>query len=174
MRYRTGLFALFIMLLLSRMTLAAESLAGPEDNAIESVLSNSKTLQRETLALLDELYFTEQSILYPQQDLLLILFAQDHGADIYLQRLELSIDDKPVEVHYYRGGDLEKLMDNAEQSLFSTLVPAGNHTLRARLYGLGLMSGPYIEGEATIAKGKKALYIKLLIQSNSLAFKEWN
>jgi len=156
--------------LLCALAAAAAPAGATERNP---VVSQSRALQMDATRLLFEFYYTEQSILFPEYDLVTLQFNQEYGAQMLLQRLELSIDGQLVETLNYSFGDIERLMAGAHQRLYATLLPAGSHSLKARLYGIGFRHGPYLEGETPIEKGAMPLQLHMRVQGTRLVFEQW-
>lgn len=145
----------------------------PQDPAIQALIERSRQSQLDAQTLLHDIYVTESSLLFPQTNLLVVMLTQEYGAQILLERLELSIDDRPVEAHRYTGEDLEKLMNRAHQVIYTALIPPGFHTLDAKLYGMGLAGGPRIETEFSIDKGSYPLFVELSISGDALGHRVW-
>lgn len=138
-----------------------------------TVISKSRALQMDATGLLFDFYYTEQSILFPEYDLVTLQFNQEYGAQMLLQRLELSINGQPVEQFEYNFGDIERLMAGGYQRLYATLLPNGTHQIKARLHGIGFRQGPYLEGEALFEKGAMPLQLHMRVQGARLVFEQW-
>lgn len=154
-----------IALLLAPLT-TAETRQNP-------VVAESRALQIDATRLLFDFYYTEQSLLFPEYDLITLQFNQEYGAQMLLQRLELWINGEKVDELSYTFGDIEKLMAGAHQRLFATLLPAGSHTLKARLHGIGFRHGPYLEGEVQIEKTAMPIQLHMRVQGAVLVFEQW-
>jgi len=159
-----------VVALVVALALAPQVAAAPKQDA---VIADSRALQMDATRLLFDFYYTEQSILFPEYDLVTLQFNQEYGAQMLLQRLELSINGELVEQLEYSFGDIERLMAGAHQRLYATLLPAGSHTLKARLYGIGFRQGPYLEGEAQIEKNAMPVQIHMRVQGAKLVFEQW-
>lgn len=139
--------------------------------ALNPVLAETRF--EEGQKLLDEIYQSEHSLIHPGMDLLFVTFIQDFGADIFLEKLELRLDNRLVVEHVYTWEDVAKLMEQAVQQLYTNLISPGEHTLYARLYGRGMIGRDYLEGESTITKGGNPTYVEISIVANKLHFEVW-
>ncbi|WP_210396046.1 hypothetical protein [Motiliproteus sediminis] len=137
------------------------------------VVAESRALQIEATRLLFDFYYTEQSLLFPEYDLITLQFNQEYGAQMLLQRLEIWLNGNKVDQLEYSFGDIEKLMAGAHQRIYATLLPAGSHTLKARLYGIGFRHGPYLEGEVQIEKAAMPIQLHMRVQGANLVFEQW-
>lgn len=130
--------------------------------------------QLESMAILYDIYHVERSILYPENDFVFLTFSQKFGANIYLDRMELHLDGQPVELHRYNGDEILLLMNSAVQEVYATLVTPGNHTLEAKLFGVGLVNKQYIKGSTSFKKGPGTLFLRVDIEGGELEFQQWN
>ena len=134
----------------------------------------SSYAQLESMAVLYDIYHAERSILYPENDFVFLTFSQKYGANIYLDRMELHLDGQPVETHHYTGDEILLLMNLAVQEVYATLVTPGEHTLEAKLFGVGLVNKQYIKGSTTFNKGPGTLFLSVEINGGELEFQQWN
>ena len=134
---------IFCALILSSTTVRAI------DN--QALIKQSHSIQVAASDLLTNLYMTEHSLLYPRNDLVMIMFSQIQGARIFLHSAEVYINDELVETYKYRMSQVEMLAHyRAIQPVFTTLLPAGEHNIRVRIYGLAMGGNRYIEAEKVI------------------------
>lgn len=143
-------------------------------HAIELDKRKISYVQLEAMAVLYDVYSAERSILYPENDIIFLTFSQNFGANIYLDRFELELDGKPVEVHHYNGDEILLLMNLAVQEAFAALVTPGEHTLKAKLFGVGLVNKQFIKGATTFTKGPGTLFLRIDINGGELEFQTWN
>jgi hypothetical protein len=170
----SSLLAFCLPLLLVEPAWAQQESAQPlKGQRLDTLLLQSESVQLASLNLLNEIFITETSILFPQTDLFVVMLAQDYGAQILLQKLELMIDGSLVKTHHFNGHDMERLMDRGEQTIHTSLLAAGHHTLGVKLYGLGFLQGPMIEGDFSLKKGAQPHFVELSISGKAMRFNEW-
>ncbi len=142
------------------------------DNSL--LLKQSRSLQTEASSLLTDLYLTEHSILFPVNDLVMVMFSQIQGARIFLHYAEFYIDDELIETFKFPMEKVELLAHyRAVQPMFITLLPSGEHVIKVRIYGLALGGNRFVEAEKVIHKGDKPLFLKLDNQFRHIEVTEW-
>ncbi|RRJ84274.1 hypothetical protein [Aestuariirhabdus litorea] len=169
--------ALSILLWLSLSTLASASQPlSPEleEAELQQLLQQSLKLQQETIGLLDDIYLTESSILFPQTNLLVVILSQDYGATLLLEQLELSLNGEQVAVHRYSERDMERLMRRGVQTIYTTLIPPGAYSIGARLHGTGFAGGPSITSDLQFHKGSRPLFVEIVISGSQMVLKQWD
>ncbi|MFT5720847.1 MAG: hypothetical protein ACI9W6_001147 [Motiliproteus sp.] len=140
--------------------LALPALAAPE-SAHNALLKQSHSLELTASSLLTELYLTEHTIVFPQNDRVMLMFSQSPEAKAFLHYAELYIDGERVDTYIYPRQKLDLLaQQHAIQPLFSTLLPPGEHRLRVRIYGLALGDNHYVEAETVIHKANQPLFLQ--------------
>ena len=155
------------------LSLGYASLSANEQ-PIDTLLKRSQAIQMAASDLLTELYLTEHSILFPQHDLVVIMFSQIQGARIFLHQAEVFINDELVETYRFPMLKVEQLAHRrAIQPLFSTLLPAGEHSIRVRIHGLQLGGNNIVETEKIIQKAGKPMFLQLNNGFREIEVTEW-
>tara|TARA_R110002167_G_scaffold30636_2_gene101202 strand:+ start:4124 stop:4579 length:456 start_codon:yes stop_codon:yes gene_type:complete len=141
---------------------------------ISTLMKQSHTIQIAASNLLTELYLTEHSILFPRNDLVVVMFSQILGAKIFLYSAEFYINDELIETYKYPMPKLELLAHHrAVQPMFATLLPAGEHNIKVRIYGLALGGNRFVEVEKVVRKADKPLYLQLNNGFREIEIREW-
>lgn len=142
------------------------------DNA--DLIKQSQTIQIAASDLLTEMYLTEHSLLFPRNDLVVIMFSQIQGARVFLHEAEFYINDELIESYKYPMFTLELLAHyRAVQPMFSTLLPAGEHAIRVRIKGLMFGGNRAIDAEKIIHKADKPLFLQLVNGFREIEITEW-
>lgn len=159
------------LILCCALSLPALAATEPDNRTL---LKQSYSIEMAASNLLTELYLTEHSILFPQNDLVMVMFSQILGAKIFLHYAEFYINDELIETYKYPMSKLELLAHyRAVQPMFTTLLPAGEHTIKVRIYGLALGGNRYVEAEKVIYKADKPLFLQLDNGFREIEVSQW-
>ena len=174
MSHRTGFFSLICLLSLL-LPVQAIADAGAQERDLDALLARARATQTESLRYLEGLYASEQSLLLPANDRLVVVFLkQDRDVDALLHEIELRIDNQIAEVYSHHIGDLEKMQDGAVIPLHATLLSVGRHSIGVSVTG---MDSPDGDGpaKATLAfdTGSVAHFVEIRVTRNGIRFKEW-
>lgn len=162
---------LFTLILSCTLSLPGYSATTTDNNLL---LKQSHSLQIAASDLLTEFYLTEHSILFPQNDLIMVMFSQIQGARIFLHYAEFYIDDELIETYKYPMWKVELLAHySAVQPMFTTLLPNGEHSIKIRIYGLAMGGDRFVEAEKVIHKTDKPLYLQLSNGFREIVLTEW-
>lgn len=154
-----------VLILTSTTTKAADN---------QALIRQSHSIQIAASDLLTNLYMTEHSLLNPRSDLVMVMFSQIQGARIFLHYAEIYINDELIETYKYPMLKVELLAHyRAIQPIFTTLLPAGEHSIRIRIYGLAMGGNRFVEAEKVINKGSKPLYLQLNNGFREIEVTEW-
>ncbi len=165
----------FLLMLLAPFGYAQTPQESPQESeALLQLLQQSQQLQHESIGLLEDIYLTESSILFPQTNLLVVILSQDYGATLLLEKLELSLDGEQVAVHRYTERDMERLMRRGVQTIYTTLIPPGSHSVGARLHGTGFSGGPSIADELQFRKRSRPLFVEVVITGSEMRLRQWD
>ncbi len=158
--------------LLCSILILTSATAGAIDN--QALIKQSHSIQTAASDLLTNLYMTEHSLLNPRNDLVMVMFSQIQGARIFLHYAEIYINDELIETYKYPMLKVELLAHRrAIQPIFTTLLPAGEHTIRVRIYGLAMGGNRFVEAEKVIHKAGKPLYLQLNNGFREIEVTEW-
>ncbi|MEH6473229.1 MAG: hypothetical protein V7752_18495 [Halopseudomonas sp.] len=172
-RMKSGrpLSGIFTSLCCCVLVLSAHPIRAADSTAL---LKQSHTIQIAASDLLTELYLTEHSILFPRNDLVMVMFSQIQGARIFLHYAEFYINDELIETYQYPMPKVEMLAHHrAVQPMFTTLLPSGEHSIKVRIYGLAMGGNRYVEAEKVIRKADKPLFLLLNNGFREVEVTEW-
>ncbi|QSX30920.1 hypothetical protein [Shewanella cyperi] len=128
-------------------------------------------VQQQALALLQQVYDLEESILIPDKDQLFVMFDKEMGAAILVERIEVFLDEQLVTNRVFSTADLLKFMDRGIAPISARLVPPGEHRLKILLHS---MNQPVISSELQFHKGSSPQFIRLNLLNNKVELLNWS
>lgn len=140
--------------------------------SLESSLAQSNASNQRALSLLRELYSIEESMIYPENDQLVLMMAQQYGAHALLQRVDLYIDKKLVVSHQIGMSDLEKLMNRGIFRIASRLVPPGLHIIDVEFFSFS-QKNP-VKNQFKFNKQPYPQFIRLSLNGGQIALDDWS
>lgn len=145
------------------------------DESQDSLLRRVRSTQVGAVRLLEGLYASEESLLLPANDRLLVVFLkQDADVQALLHKVEFRIDNRVLQVYAHQIGDLEKMTNGAVIPLHATLLSAGKHTCGVSITGLDNddSDGP-AEATFSFVSGPQSHFIEVRITRDGIQFRDW-
>jgi hypothetical protein len=139
--------------------------------SLESSLAASNATNQQALSLLRELYSIEESIIYPENDQLIFMMAQQYGAQVLLERVDVYIDKKLVISHQLEMGDLEILMNRGIFRLGARLVPPGYHLIDVEIFGFSQVP---TTNQFKFNKQSFPQFVSLSLKGNQITLDNWS
>lgn len=137
----------------------------------QTSLATDTEIQRQALALLQQVYDLEESILIPDKDQLFVMFDKEMGPAILVERIEVFLDDRLVANRVFSTLDLLKFMERGIAPISAGLVPPGEHRFKILLYS---MNQPVISSELQFHKGSSPQFIRLNLLNDKVELINWS
>lgn len=148
----TALIRLVLMGLLGAGAVAAED--------ARASLERARALHAQGMGVLAAHQQLEDSLLFEDNDRLVVFLSIPHGARMILDELALFLNGQEVARYPYTGAELLKFQSRGEQIFYATRIPPGRHSLKleARVVQgrLKPMAQPYI-----FQKGRGGKFVEL-------------
>lgn len=134
--------------------------------------SSSKLIvvQKNALDLVREFQSLEESLIFPENNLLVVFMQQDFGAQLLLRKIDFYLDNRLIESYFYQEMDLEKLMDRGVLRVASLLVTPGEHIIAIEIHSINRQP---LKNELRLTKYSKPQFVSLNLSGSKMLLKEW-
>lgn len=139
-------------------------------DTLTKLYQQSRKTQKDALLLLKDIYALEESIIFPENDQLIVFMKQNYRAEVLLQQLNVHIDGQLIKSLQFQMGDLEILMNRGMLRLAALLVPPGKHLVEVEI--LTVNTGP-IKQKFDFDKLSRPQFINLSLAGKKIVLEEW-
>jgi hypothetical protein len=174
------IYRALLSVLTCALSLCLPSQATPNEGALgddlDSLLGRTRRTQIEAERFLEGLHASEESLLLPANDRLVVVFLkQAAGVDALLHKVELRIDNQIAETYRHQIGDLEKMLNGAIIPLYAGLLSVGKHTIVVSITGMEEGEGRgAAEAVFSFESGAQSHFIEITVtRGEGIEFEEW-